>query len=99
MSLPAEKTLRNTVRQVACHPVNNSRGKRSSIPPYKTRPDSPVPTLQGPCDQSQKWKDAKERAIRRRENKVLADGNCQSFHFLMAGMICAGKSRGVYAAV
>ena len=36
----------NTVRQVACHPVNNSRGKRSSIPPYNTRPDSPVPTLQ-----------------------------------------------------
>ena len=28
--------------------MNNSRGKRSSIPPYKTRPDSPVPTLQGP---------------------------------------------------
>ena len=46
----------NTVRQVACHPVNNSRGKRSSIPPYKTRHDSPVPTLQGPCDQSQKWR-------------------------------------------
>ena len=44
-------------------------------------------------------KDAKERAKRRRENKVLADGNCQSFHFLMAGMICAGESRGVYAAV
>ena len=22
----------------------------------KTRPDSPVPTLQGPCDQSQKWR-------------------------------------------
>ena len=46
----------NTVRQVACHRVNNSRGKRSSIPPYKTRHDSPVPTLQGPCDQSQKWR-------------------------------------------
>ena len=46
----------NTVRQVACHPVNNSRGKRSSIPPYKTRHDSPVLTLQGPCDQSQKWR-------------------------------------------
>ena len=45
----------HTDRQVACHSVNNSKGKRSSIPPYKTRPDSPVPTLQGPCDQSQKW--------------------------------------------
>ena len=29
----------NTVRQVVCHPVNNSKGKRSSIPPHKTRPD------------------------------------------------------------
>ena len=46
----------NTARQVACYPVNNSRGKRSSIPQHKTRPDSPVPTLQGPCDQSQKWR-------------------------------------------
>ena len=43
-------------RQVACHPVNNSRGKRRYIPPHKMRPDSPVPTLQGPCDWSQKWK-------------------------------------------
>ena len=25
--------------------MNNSRGKQSSIPPLKTRPDSPVPTL------------------------------------------------------
>ena len=29
----------NTVQQVVCHPVNNSRGKWSSIPPHKTRPD------------------------------------------------------------
>ena len=36
----------HTARQVACHSWNNSRGKRSSIPPHKTRPDSPVPTLQ-----------------------------------------------------
>ena len=42
-----------TAPQVACHPVNNSRGKWSSIPPHKTRPDSPVPTLQGPCDPSE----------------------------------------------
>ena len=41
---------------VACHPVHTSRGKRSSMPQHKTRPASPVPTLQGPCDQSQKWK-------------------------------------------
>ena len=31
----------------ACHPVNNSRGKRRSIPAHKTRPDSPLPTMQG----------------------------------------------------
>ena len=31
------------VSQEACHPMNNSRGKQSSIPPLKTRPDSPVP--------------------------------------------------------
>ena len=42
----------HTARQVACLPVNNSRGKQSSIPSHKTRPDSPVPTLQGPCDLS-----------------------------------------------
>ena len=27
-----------------------SRGKRSSMPQPKTRPDSPVPSLQGPCN-------------------------------------------------
>ena len=46
----------HTARQVACHSLNNLRGKRSSIPPHKTRPDSPVPTLQGPCDLSPKWR-------------------------------------------
>ena len=46
----------NTTRQVACHRLNNSRGKRSSISQDKTRPDSPIPTLQRPCDQSQKWR-------------------------------------------
>ena len=40
-------------------------------------------------------KDAKERAKRRRENKVLADGNCQSFHFSRARVICARKSKEV----
>ena len=45
-----------TAQQMVCYPVNNSRGKRSSIPPHKTRPDSPVPTLQGPCDPNQKWR-------------------------------------------
>ena len=48
--------VRNTARQVVCHPVNNSRGKWSSMPQTKTRPDSPVPTLQGPCDRSPKWR-------------------------------------------
>ena len=33
-------------------PGNTSRGKRSSMPQPKTRPDSPVPSLQGPCDRS-----------------------------------------------
>ena len=45
-----------TARQMVCYPVNNSRGKWSSIPPHKTRPDSPVPTLQGPCGRSFKWR-------------------------------------------
>ena len=44
----------HTARQVVCHPVNNSRVSRNSIPQHKTKPDSPVPTLQGPCDPSQK---------------------------------------------
>ena len=46
----------NTARQVACHPMNTSRGKRSSMPQLKTGTDSPLPTLQGPCDQSLKWR-------------------------------------------
>ena len=29
-----------TTREVTCHPMNNWRGKQSSIPPHKTRPDS-----------------------------------------------------------
>ena len=45
-----------TARQMVCYPVNNSRGKRSSSPPHKTRPDSPVPNLQGPCNWSQNWR-------------------------------------------
>ena len=35
----------HTAPQVVCHLVNNSRSKRSSIPPHKTMPDSPVTTL------------------------------------------------------
>ena len=35
-------------------PGDTSRGKRSSMPQPKTRPDSPVPSLQGPCDRSLK---------------------------------------------
>ena len=45
-----------TARQMVCYPVNNSRGKWSSIRPHKTRPDSPVPILQGPCGRSFKWR-------------------------------------------
>ena len=36
----------NTARQVASLPGDTSRGKRSSMPQPKTRPDSPVPSLQ-----------------------------------------------------
>ena len=50
------RAVGHTARQVACHSLNNSRGKRSSITPHKTRSDSPVPTLQGPCYPSQKWR-------------------------------------------
>ena len=35
-------------------PLKNSRGKWGFIPLHKTRPDSPVPTLQGPCGRSPK---------------------------------------------
>ena len=45
----------HTAREVTCHPVNNWRGKQSSIPPHKTRPDTPVRTLQRNCDPSQIW--------------------------------------------
>jgi len=34
-------------------PLKNSRGKWGFIPLHKTRPDSPVPTLQGLCDPNQ----------------------------------------------
>src|SRR5574338_255614 len=37
----------NTARQAASLPGDISRGKRSSMPQHKTRPDSPVPSLQG----------------------------------------------------
>src|SRR5574340_100182 len=43
-----------TARQAAALPGDMSRGKRSSMPQAKTRPDSPVPSLQGPCDRSLK---------------------------------------------
>ena len=43
-----------TARQAASLPGDISRGKRTSMPQPKTRPDSPVPSLQGPCDRSLK---------------------------------------------
>ena len=55
----------HTARQVACHSLNNSRGKRSSIPPQNSRPDSPEPTLQGPCDPSQiRLQEVRSRTLR-----------------------------------
>ena len=56
MHRPQKPQVPHTTREVACHPMNNWRGKRSSITPHKTRSDSPVLTLQGPCDLSQKWR-------------------------------------------
>ena len=44
----------NTARQAASLPGDISRGKRSSMPQPKTRPDSPVPSLKGPCDRNLK---------------------------------------------
>src|SRR5574340_1825099 len=44
----------NTARQAACLPGDIWRGKRSSMPQPKTSPDSPVPSLQEPCDRSRK---------------------------------------------
>ena len=46
------ETFKN--EQAASLPGDISRGKRSSMPQPKTRPDSPVPSLQGPCDRSLK---------------------------------------------
>ena len=46
----------HTAQQVACHSVNNSKGKRRSIPPRKTRRDSLVRTRRVLCDPSQKWR-------------------------------------------
>ena len=37
-------------------PRRDSRGERSPWLPLETRPYSPVPTLQGPCNWSQKWR-------------------------------------------
>ena len=53
---PEKPQVPNTARQVACHPVNTSRGKRSSMPQPKKRPHSPVPTLQGLCNRSHTWR-------------------------------------------
>ena len=36
--------------------MNNYRGKWNSIPQHNMKPESPVPTLQKPCDRSQKWR-------------------------------------------
>src|SRR5574337_562760 len=44
----------NPARQAASLPGDISRGNRSSIPQPKTRPYSPVPSLEGPCDLSLK---------------------------------------------
>ena len=53
---PEKPKVPNTARQVSCHRVNTSRGKRISMPQPKRRPDSPVPSLQGPWNRSLKWR-------------------------------------------
>ena len=46
---PPEKTASSKYNStIGLSPLNNLRGKWSSILQHKTRPDSPVPTLQGP---------------------------------------------------
>ena len=80
----------HTNRQVACHPMNNARVKRSSIPPHKTRPDSPVPTLQGLCDPSQ------IRRIRSQErNPVVPASTCHEalFHCTKPSGVPRGPSQ------
>ena len=52
---PEKPQVSYTTQKGACHPKNNVRGKWSYIPQQKRRPDSPVPTLQRPCDRSHKW--------------------------------------------
>ena len=57
---PPDKDLESpqvphTDRQVACHPVNNSTGKWSSMPPHKTRPDF-LYTLATSCEELTHWK-------------------------------------------
>ena len=76
----------HTAGQVACHPVTNSRGRRSSIPPHNTSPDSPVPTLQGPWDWSQKWRGTVRffPQLQMRPSSIarnpVASGNLQTQH-------------------
>ena len=79
----------HTAPQVACHPVNNSRGKRSSIPPHKTRPDSPVPTLPGPCDPSQ----IRRNGCQERNPEVPASTRDESlFHCTKPSIVLRGSS-------
>src|SRR5574339_55319 len=53
-SFGKKRQVPKTSRKAASLPGDISRGKRSSMPQPKTRPDSPVPSLQGPCDRSLK---------------------------------------------
>ena len=53
MDFPLQEKISQGL-QAASLPGDISRGKRSSMPQPKTRPDSPVPSLQGPCDRSLK---------------------------------------------
>ena len=50
---PAVSTQSSTRGLRPTEQLERQAGFPSSV---KTRPDSPVPTLQGPCDRSQKWR-------------------------------------------
>ena len=84
---PASSTYKSTS---GLSPVSNARVKRSSIPPHKTRPDSPVPTLQGLCDPSQ------IRRIQSQErNPVVPASTCHEalFHCTKPSGVPRGPSQ------
>ena len=56
MHCPEKNTGSKYTSTRGLSPMNNSRGKWSSIPQHNTRRASSVPALQRPCERSQKWR-------------------------------------------